>query len=94
VAREEARQETQRKHAKGVEELLGATSVQKLLHWSTAVEIIIGPQEVCMTCQPRSKVKQLKVLQWDVDKKVKEELGESELEFIITLAILDMVKNL
>ena len=92
TARAEARHEKQQERAKGVEELLGATGVQKLLRWSQ-VEQSTDLQEVWRDLAVAKKAQQLGVLQWAVDK-VKEELGESELQFIITPAILDMVKNL
>jgi hypothetical protein len=50
-------------------------------------------QEVWRDLAKAKKAQQLGVLQWAVDK-AKDDLGESELQFLVTPAILDMVKNL
>jgi hypothetical protein len=92
AAREEARQEKQREKAKSVEDMLGETGVQKLLRWSQ-VESSADLQDVWRDLAKAKKAQQLGVLQWAVDK-VKEDIGESELQFIITPAILEMVKSL
>jgi hypothetical protein len=92
AAREEARQEKQREKSKGVEEMLGETGVQKLLRWSQ-VESSSDLQDIWMDLARAKKAQQLGVLQWAIDK-VKEDIGESELQFIVTPAILEMVKSL
>jgi hypothetical protein len=92
AAREEARQEKQRDKAKGVEELLGEIGVQKLMRWCQ-IETTGDLQDIWPDLAKAKKAQQLGVLQWAVDK-VKEELGETELQFIITPAVLDMVKCL
>jgi len=92
AAREEARREKQREKTKGVQEMLGDTGVQRLLRWSQ-VEAAEELQEVWRDLAKAKKAQQLGVLQWAVDK-VKDELGEPELQFLVTPAILDMVKSL
>jgi hypothetical protein len=92
VAREEARQERQKEKAKGVEEMLGETGLQKLLRWCQ-VEGSMDLPEVWRDLAKAKKAQQLGVLQWAIDK-TKEDLGESELQFIVTPAVLDMVKTL
>jgi hypothetical protein len=92
AAREAARQEKQREKAKGVEEMLGETGVQKLLRWSQ-VETTADVQEVWRDLAKAKKAQQLGVLQWAVDK-TKDELGESELQSIVTPATLEVVKSL
>jgi hypothetical protein len=92
AAREEARQDKQRDKAKGVEELLGEIGVQKLMRWCQ-IEVTTDLQDIWPDLAKAKKAQQLGVLQWAVDK-VKEELGESELQFIVTPAVLEMVKCL
>jgi len=92
AAREEARQEKQRERAKGIHEMLGATGVQRLMRWSQ-VEQVADLQEIWRDLAKAKKAQQLGVLQWAVDQ-AKEELGEPELQFLVTPAILDMVKTL
>jgi hypothetical protein len=92
AAREEARREKQREKSKGIHEMLGATGVQKLMRWSQ-VEQLEDLQEVWRDLAKAKKAQQHGVLQWAVDK-AKEELGEPELQFLITPAILDIVKSL
>lgn len=92
AAREEAKQEKQREKAKGIDEMLGETGVQKLLRWSH-VETCAELQDIWHDLAKAKKAQQLGVLQWAVDK-VKDELGESELQFIITPAVLETVRGL
>jgi hypothetical protein len=92
AAREEARQEKQREKAKGLEDMLGTTGVQKLLRWSQ-VEVATDVQDIWRDLAKAKKAQQLGVLQWAIDR-TKEELGESELQFIVTPAVLEMVKSL
>jgi hypothetical protein len=92
AAREEARQDKQRDKAKGVEELLGEIGVQKLMRWCQ-IEVTTDLQDIWPDLAKAKKAQQLGVLQWAIDK-VKEELGESELQFIVTPAVLEMVKCL
>jgi hypothetical protein len=92
VAREEAREERQREKVKRVEEMLRATGVQKLLRWSQVAATAEVPN-IWRDLAKAKKAQQLGVLQWAVDK-TKDELGESELQFIITPAVLEMVKSL
>jgi hypothetical protein len=92
AARAEARQEKQLERAKGVQELLGDTGVQKLLRWSQ-VQVCSDFQTIWQDLAKAKKAQQLGVLQWAIDKQ-KEELGENELQFIVTPAVLEMVKNL
>jgi hypothetical protein len=92
AAREEARQERQREKSKGIEDMLGTTGVQKLLRWSQ-VEVVSEVQDVWRDLAKAKKAQQLGVLQWAIDR-TKEELGESELQFIVTPAVLEMVKSL
>ncbi|CAK9059248.1 CvfB_WH domain-containing protein (Fragment), partial [Durusdinium trenchii] len=80
AAREEARQEKQREKAKGIEDMLGTTGVQKLLRWSQ-VEVVTDVQDIWRDLAKAKKAQQLGVLQWAIDR-TKEELGESELQFI------------
>jgi hypothetical protein len=66
--------------------------VQKLLRWGhvmTTGELPAFWRELVKA----KKAQQLAVLQWAVDK-TKEEMGEAELQFVISPAILEMVKNL
>lgn len=72
--------------------MLGETGVQKLLRWSQ-VESSSDLQDIWMDLARAKKAQQLGVLQWAIDK-VKEDIGESELQFIVTPAILEMVKSL
>jgi hypothetical protein len=92
VAREEAREERQREKAKGVEEMLGATGVQKLLRWCQVATEAEVP-DIWRDLAKAKKAQQLGVLQWAIDK-TKDDLGEAELQFIVTPAALEMVKSL
>jgi hypothetical protein len=92
VAREEARQEKQREKSKSLEDMLGDTGVQKLMRWSQVAQVT-DVEEVWRDLAKAKKAQQLGVLQWAIDR-VKEDLGETELQFIVTPAILDMVKGL
>ncbi|CAK9046738.1 CvfB_WH domain-containing protein (Fragment), partial [Durusdinium trenchii] len=92
AAREEARQEKQREKAKGVEDMLGETGVQKLLRWSQ-VEAVTEVQDIWRDLAKAKKAQQLGVLQWAIDR-TKEEFGEGELQFIVTPAVLEVIKSL
>jgi hypothetical protein len=91
-AREQDRADKELEKTKDPKELLGDVGVQKLLRWChvmTTAELPPFWKELVKA----KKAQQLAVLQWAVDK-VKEEMGEADLQFVISPASLEMVKNL
>jgi hypothetical protein len=73
--------------------MLGITGVHKLMRWSQQVEQADKLGDIWRDLAKAKKAQQLGVLQWAVDK-VKDNLGELELQFLVTPAILDIVKSL
>jgi hypothetical protein len=91
-AREQDRADKELEKTKDPKELLGDVGVQKLLRWChvmTTAELPPFWKELVKA----KKAQQLAVLQWAVDK-IKEEMGEADLQFVISPASLEMVKNL
>ena len=92
TAREQDRAEKAQEKTKDPKEMLGDVGVQKLLRWGhvmTTAELPTFWKELVKA----KKAQQLAVLQWAVDK-TKDEMGEGELQFVVSPAILEMVKNL
>lgn len=92
TARAQEKAERDRAKTKDPKELLGEVGVQKLLRWCQVVTVTDLP-EIWSELARAKKSQQLAVLQWAVDK-AKDELRESELQFLLTPATLEMVKNL
>ena len=74
------------------QEMLGEVGLQKIIRWSH-VETSAELQAIWKDLAKAKKSQQLAILQWAVDK-VKDELGDTELQFIVSPAHLEMVKNL
>jgi hypothetical protein len=74
------------------QEMLGHVGLQKIIRWSH-VETSAEFQAVWKDLAKAKKSQQLAILQWAVDK-VKDELGDTELQFIVSSSHLEMVKNL
>jgi len=91
-ARELDRADKEKAKYKDPQDLLGEAGLQKLLRWSH-VETSAELQAIWRDLANAKKAQQLAVLQWAVDK-AKEEVGEPELQFLVTPAHLEMVKNL
>ena len=91
-ARELERADKDRTKDKSPQEMLGDVGLQKIIRWSHA-ETGAELQAIWKDLAKAKKSQQLAVLQWAVDK-VKDELGDSELQFIVSPAHLEMVKNL
>ncbi len=91
-ARELERADREKAKAQGPQEMLGDVGLQKIIRWSH-VETGADLQVIWKDLAKAKKSQQLAVLQWAVDK-VKDELGDSELQFIVSPAHLEMVKNL
>lgn len=92
AARDQERAEKEQAKVKDPKDLLGDVGLQKLLRWSHVVTSA-DLQALWRDLVKAKKSQQLAVLQWAVDK-VKDELGETELPFVVSPATLDMVKNL
>jgi hypothetical protein len=91
-AREQERAEKEQEKTKDPKELLGDVGVQKLLRWGH-VSMTSELPAVWKELVKAKKAQQLAVLQWAVDK-AKDEMGETELQFVISPAVLELVKNL
>jgi hypothetical protein len=91
-AREQERADKEKAKSKDPVDLLGEAGLQKLLRWSHA-ETSTELQAIWRELANAKKAQQLAVLQWAVDK-AKEEMGEPELQFVVSPAHLEMVKNL
>jgi hypothetical protein len=74
------------------QEMLGEVGLQKIIRWSH-VETSAELQAIWKDLAKAKKSQQLAILQWAVDK-VKDEVGDTELQFIVSPAHLEMVKNL
>lgn len=92
TARAQDKAEKEQAKTKDPIELLGEVGVQKLLRWCQVMTTVELPG-VWKELAKAKKSQQLAVLQWAVDK-VKEDLGESELQFLVSPSMLDIVKNL
>jgi hypothetical protein len=91
-AREQDRVEREKAKTKDPQEMLGEVGLQKLVRWSH-VETAAELQAIWSDLATAKKSQQLAVLQWAVDK-MKDEMGDAELQFLVTPAHLEMVKNL
>lgn len=92
VAREVDRAERERAKGKSPIDMLGEVGLQKVLRWSQ-VETSADLQPIWRDLASAKKSQQLAVLQWAVDK-MKDDMGETELQFVIVPSHLEMVKNL
>jgi hypothetical protein len=92
AARESERADRARDKDKDPQEMLGDVGLQKIIRWSH-VETSADLQPIWKDLAKAKKSQQLAILQWAVDK-VKDELGDTELQFIVSPAHLEMVKNL
>eukprot|EP00557_Chaetoceros_sp_GSL56_P008886 CAMPEP_0176505492 /NCGR_PEP_ID=MMETSP0200_2-20121128/16527_1 /TAXON_ID=947934 /ORGANISM="Chaetoceros sp., Strain GSL56" /LENGTH=660 /DNA_ID=CAMNT_0017905057 /DNA_START=100 /DNA_END=2083 /DNA_ORIENTATION=- len=92
VARELERADRDKAKEKDPQEMLGEVGLQKIIRWSH-VETSVELQAIWKDLAKAKKSQQLAVLQWAVDK-AKDELGDTELQFIVSPAHLEMVKNL
>ena len=92
VARESERAERDKAKDKDPQEMLGDVGLQKIIRWSH-VETGADLQAIWKDLAKAKKSQQLAILQWAVDK-AKDELGDTELQFIVSPAHLEMVKNL
>ena len=91
-ARELERADKEKTKSKDPLDLLGKAGMQKLLRWSQ-VETSTDLQAIWKDLANAKKSQQLAVLQWAVDK-VKDEMGDDELQFVVSPAHLEMIKNL
>jgi len=91
-AREQERADKEKAKSKDPVDLLGEAGLQKLLRWSQ-VETSADLQAIWRDLANAKKSQQLAILQWAVDK-AKEEVGEAELQFMVSPAHLEMIKNL
>ena len=92
AAREVEQTEREKSKSKNPVDMLGEVGLQKILRWSQA-EMSADLQAIWKDLATAKKSQQLAVLQWAVDK-VKDDIGETELQFVIVPAHLEMVKNL
>jgi hypothetical protein len=92
AAREVERTEREQSKYKSPTDILGEVGLQKLLRWSQ-VETMAELQAIWRDLATAKKSQQLAVLQWAVDK-VKDDIGETELQFVIVPSHLEMVRNL
>jgi hypothetical protein len=72
--------------------MLGEVGLLKILRWSQ-VETSSELQAIWRDLANAKKSQQLAILQWAIEK-VQEDMGETELQFVISPAHLEMVKNL
>jgi hypothetical protein len=92
TARELERADRDKAKDKDPQEMLGDVGLQKIIRWSH-IETEADLQPIWKDLAKAKKSQQLAILQWAVDK-VKDELGDSELQFVVSPAQLEMVKNL
>jgi hypothetical protein len=92
VARELERADKKKNKDKDPQEMLGEVGLQKIIRWSH-VETAADLQAIWKDLAKAKKSQQLAILQWAVDKE-KDELGDTELQLIVSPAHLELVKNL